>query len=508
MRSRLLQEPPIISGMNEHTAGIEREHRLAFINALKLTLSLMATLLIAVAIRFWLPRVLGPAVFGKLHFAESLALGLFLFTTLGAEVYIRKEIATRPSHASDFFGGLLVVRAICSILVFGLMALTLALMSKDGLEWRLALLFGIGQVAFVFEQTLAALLHASGTVTALSLLNAGSKVVWGIGIFGGVLLGGGPELVAAAFAVTEWGKATALFFIVRRVTSLELRIRWRMSLHMLAASFPFFLNYLAHRIYERIDVQMLSVMTNDQEVGWYGAAVNLATAGVIFMPVVGAILLPMGSRLAARSHEALNEMMRNAVRLVLSVGSLCALLVALHADDLVSVSFGDAFAPSTKSLAILAPMFPLTYLAVLTSMHLVQLGRIWTVAKISLVGLLLNPLLNLLAIPWAMSAFGVGGGGIGASLTTVGTEIFASTMMLLALGRAGVDRRLAITVTKVLLLCLVVYGVHVGTSPLGLVRVPLESALWIGLGWPLGIVPVREIVRTAKDLVLRRTGRG
>jgi O-antigen/teichoic acid export membrane protein len=253
--------------MDEYRAGIEHEKQIALINALKLTLSLTATLLIAVAIRFWLPRVLGPAVFGKLHFAESLALGLFLFTTLGAEVYIRKEIATRPSHASDFFGGLLIVRAICSVFVFGLMALTLSLMGKNGIEWRLAFIFGIGQVAFVFEQTLAALLHASGRVTALSLLNAGSKIVWGIAIFGGVLLGGGPELVAVAFAVTEWGKGIALFFIVRRVTSLELRIRWRVSLHMLAASFPFFLNYLAHRVYERIDVQMLSVMTNDQEVG-------------------------------------------------------------------------------------------------------------------------------------------------------------------------------------------------------------------------------------------------
>lgn len=485
-------------------AGMSRETALALRNALKLSLSLAATLVVAMVIRFWLPRVLGPEVFGQLHFAESLALGLFLFTTLGADVYIRKEVSTRPEHASEFLGGLLVARAIASTLVFGAMALTLSLMGKGDLEWRLAFLFGIGQVAFVLETTLAALLHASGTVTALSFITAGSKLVWGIAIFVGLSLGRGPELVALAFAVTEWGKAIAIFFVARRATRLELRFDMPASLGMLAASVPFFLNFLAHRVYERLDVQMLSVMTNDAEVGFYGASVNLATAGMLFMPVVSAVILPMGARIAARSREALNEVMKTSVRLIVVLGGLVSVILAVHADAIVRLCFGEAFQGSVPSLRVLAPMLPLTYLATVAGMHLIQLGRIWSVTRISIVGLLLNPALNLLAIPWGMEHVGVGGGGLGAATTTVATETFACALMLAALGRDGVDRRLIRTLAMTALAASAVLGVHVLLEPLATWRIPFEVGAYVVVAALTGTLPLRELGHTLRSSLSRR----
>lgn len=488
--------------------GMSRETTLALRNALKLSLSLAATLVVAMVIRFWLPRVLGPEVFGQLHFAESLALGLFLFTTLGADVYIRKEVSTRPEHASEFLGGLLVARAVASTLVFGGMALTLSLMGKGELEWRLAFLFGIGQVAFVLETTLSALLHASGTVTALSFVTAGSKLVWGVAIFVGVSLGRGPELVALTFAVTEWGKAVAIFLVARRATNLELRLDVPASLGMLAASFPFFLNFLAHRVYERIDVQMLTVMTNDAEVGFYGASVNLATAGMLLMPVVSAVILPMGARIAARSREALNEVMKNAVRLIVAFGGLISVLLALHADAVVRLCFGADFAGSVPSLRVLAPMLPLTYMATVAGMHLIQLGRIWSVTKISVVGLLLNPALNLLAIPWGFSHLGPGGGGLAAATSTVGTEVLACALMLLALGRDGVDRRLIRTLAMTALAASAALGAHVLLEPLGAWRVPLEAGAYVVVGALTGALPLRELGGTLHAALARRRNQG
>lgn len=483
---------------------MNRETALALRNALKLSLSLGATLVVAMVIRFWLPRVLGPEVFGQLHFAESLALGLFLFTTLGADVYIRKEVSTRPEHASEFLGGLLVARAVASTLVFGGMAVVLSLMGKGELEWRLAFLFGIGQVAFVLETTLAALLHASGTVTALSFITAGSKLVWGVAIFVGVSTGRGPELVALAFAVTEWGKAIAIFLVARRIMGLELRLDLPASLGMLAASVPFFLNFLAHRVYERIDVQMLSVMTNDAEVGFYGASVNLATAGMLLMPVVSAVILPMGARIAAQSRDALNEVMKKAVRLIVAFGGLIAVMLAVEAEGIVRLCFGADFAGSVPSLRVLAPMLPLTYLASVAGMHLIQLGRIWSVTRISVVGLLLNPALNLLAIPWGFERLELGGGGFGAASTTVATETFACVLMLAALGRDGVDRRLIRTLAMTALAASAVLGVHVLLAPHPTWRVPLEVGAYVVVGVLTKALPLRELVGTLRASLARR----
>src|ERR1700689_1936953 len=76
----------------------------AVTNALKLGSSLVATLAIAVAVKFLMPRYLGPTSFGTLSFADGFTGTFFLALNLGAEAYVRKEVSVRPGHASDFLG--------------------------------------------------------------------------------------------------------------------------------------------------------------------------------------------------------------------------------------------------------------------------------------------------------------------------------------------------------------------------------------------------------------------
>src|SRR5262245_10859194 len=83
---------------------------LAIRNALKLGGSLIFTWGIALAIRLLLPRYLGPTRFGTLNFAEGFTAAFFITLSLGLDSYVRKEVAVRPSHASDFFGGISVLR--------------------------------------------------------------------------------------------------------------------------------------------------------------------------------------------------------------------------------------------------------------------------------------------------------------------------------------------------------------------------------------------------------------
>lgn len=482
----------------------QNEKARALVNAVKLSLSLGATLVVTIAVRFWLPRELGPVLFGQLHFSESLAIAAFLFTALGVDMYIRKEVATRPEHASEFLGGLLLLRAFISVLAFGGIALTLSLMNKGALEWRLAMLFGVGQIGFVLQQTLSSLLHATGNVNELSFVNPIGKLVWGVGIVAGIGLGMGVEIVAAAFIVTEWGKSIVLVQVVRRYLPLTLRLDWTSAKHVLIVSTPFFLNFLAHRIYERIDVQMISVLVDDREVGLYGGAVNLATAGVLLMPVVSAVILPMGARIARESPDELDEVMKAQVRLVTTGGALFSVMLVLHAPELIALLFGPEYEHSLLALRILAPMFPLTYIATLGSMHLVQLDRIWSVAKISMLGLSMNPLTNLWTIPWGAERLGAGGGGAGAAITSVLIELVAATAMLIALGRSGFDRRLVYTLLKCGALCLLLWGIHVVSAPLLLWRAPLQVLAFGLAGWAIGVIPVRALLDTARSVLHRR----
>src|SRR4051812_48542636 len=249
----------------DHAAA--RETRTAIVNSLKLSLSLVGTLVVAFAVRFLIPRYVGPAAFGQLNFADAFAMSFFVFTTFGVDSYIRKEVSTRLEHANEFFAGFFLMRLAAAVLICGMMAIGLTWMHKGPLEWRLAFIFAAGQVAFVHNFTVTSLLHAASEVNELAWMNVISKLLWGGGIYVGLVLGWPLEMIAVCFLVSEGVKAIYLSMICQRKLHLRWKVDMRATWVVVVASFPYFLNYMCHRTYEKLNVSMLSAMTTDNEVG-------------------------------------------------------------------------------------------------------------------------------------------------------------------------------------------------------------------------------------------------
>ena len=491
------QAAPPARMTSEYTQSA-REARVVLFNSIKLSLSLLGTLVVAFAVRFLIPRYTGPAAFGQLNFADAYAASFFVFTTFGVDSYIRKEVSTRLEHANDFWAGFWLLRLASAVLVAGLMAYGLKEMNKGTVEWRLAYIFALGQIAFVHNFTVSALLHAASEVNELSVWNVASKLLWGGGIWSSLVMGWPLEMIAVAFLVSEGAKAVVLSRVVRQ----KLRLQWHIDLKatwiVMAASFPYFLNYMCHRTYEKLNVSMLSAMTDDKEVGWYAAATNIATISLLFLPILQAVIVPLAARTGKKSTEAMNELMRNAVRLVVVFGTLISLVIMLNADAMVHYAFGEGFAESAQSLRMLAPMFPLTYLAVLGAMHLIQLERIWTMIRVSLFALIVNPLLNA---PLIMVGYRMGPGWAGgmSALASICTEGANAILTFWILGSAAVDRRLARVLGRTALCCGTVVCAHWLATPLGLWRLPLETLLYLGLAVASGAMPIDDLRRTVQN---------
>ncbi|OGQ86737.1 MAG: hypothetical protein A2289_15720 [Deltaproteobacteria bacterium RIFOXYA12_FULL_58_15] len=490
--------------MEDKTSVAQREILLALGNAMKLATSLGVTLTVAFVVRFWMPRFLGPEAFGMLHFAEQFAAAFFVLGTLGAETYIRKEVATRPEHATEFFGSLVLIRLGLSVLIMLGMAAILQTMGKEPLEWRLVYIFAAGQVLFVTNTSLASMLQANGTVGVLATTSAASKILWGGAIVGGLMLGYGLEVVAFTFLATEAIKVPVLYWSAHRSLNLRLRLNTGATFAILTASLPYFINYVSHHLYQKVDVSMISGLTSDVEVGWYGAAVNVTFAIYLLLPVLDAVVLPMGSRIAKESTEALHETMRGAVRIIMIVTMPMAALLALNAEDVVSLLYTTAYRPTVMSLQIMSTLVPVTYICVMSSSHLIQLGRIWTVTKISLFGLAVNPALNALLIPLFWKWLGDGGAGIAAASTTVFTEILVAILFFISLGRLGFDRQIGVLLLRLALACGAVAAVHPLLAPLGNFRGPVEIVLYGILGVTFGALPLRDMVTTFKTVLAER----
>ena len=474
------------------------EVRLAVINGLKLGLSLLGTVLVSLGLNIWLPRTLGPQQFGQLNFAEALATALFAFTTFGIDTYIRKEVAHRPEHASDFYAGFVLLRLGASVLVLLLMAAILGWMGRDAVVWRLSFLYAGSQICLLLNFSESALLQAIGRVNEMAWANVLSKIFWAGSVFLALAWGAPLESVAACLFVSEALKAGYLTYVTHR----SLKLRWRLDMvatwAVIVASFPYFINNIAHRTYEQLNKTILGTMTDDLEVGWYAGSVRLAGISLLFIPIVQAVVIPMASRMKQQSEEAMNAVMRGAQRLVLVAGVLMGMMLVLHTEPVIHYTLGRNFGPSALSLQVLAPMFALTYMAVLGAVHLIQLDKVWVMIRVSVAALIFNPLLNIPFISWGYR-LGPGYAGAMSALSSVITEALNAGIIFAVLGRRAIDRALLRCLALTGLICGVVVALHGQLVALALWRIPIEVVVFLGLAVVTGALPLADVLQLMRN---------
>ncbi|RYF05737.1 MAG: hypothetical protein EOO40_10085 [Deltaproteobacteria bacterium] len=167
---------------------------------------------------------------------------------------------------------------------------------------------------------------------------------------------------------------------------------------------------------------------------------------------------------------------------------------------------GKDYSPAAPSLLMLAPQFPLTYLATFGALHLILLNRIYTVIKINLAALIISPFLNAPLIMLGQH-WGPGWAGGLAAFASICTEGANAAISFYILGAAAVDRRFWAIMGKTAAICALVTGLHVLLPSWQAWRIPLEVALYLLLAVLLNALPVGDIRRMAMEAVNSRRGK-
>jgi O-antigen/teichoic acid export membrane protein len=481
-------------------------------NAFKLGGSLLFTWGIALAVRMLLPRYIGPAAFGYINFADAFTVAVFVLLSFGIDTHIRVEVPLRRELASEIFGGVLLLRLSVAVALFGAIAFIMRLTHRPPTVTLLVFLFGFGQVCAGSGLSLAAVLHARGRVDGLSIVNGVSKVLWAGGILIGVAVGRPLMGVPLSFFFSELVKALSLFVLAYRHAGLRLRVNTSALRTTLRKSLPYYVNNVATTMYGRIDVALLSFLISDvNEVGWYGAATTLAGLCLLVTPLIGWVLVPLFAKAAARGRDELRRTVARSVEIVLLVAIPTSLMTALGAEFWVGIIFGPAFAPAAAPLRILAIMFVLTYVAAVSATSLNVQGRGWLVTVVSVSGLLLCAVLNVAFVRIARAYFpGPGAVGAAAAAAVMTSEIAVTVAMTVLLDAMSFDRRSVTVLARTLAVVGLVLVIDHVARPLGpIVRLPMDLASYVALALLLRAVRWREVASfTASSLRHRATTEG
>lgn len=416
---------------------ISTETRNAVLSFAQLVMTTAVTMIIAVMVRIYIPRKLGAESFGSLYFAETAAATVLIFASLGIDTLARRETATRPTYANDFLGAIFALRAVIGAVLIPLLCLTFGIVGRSWKELLAIALFGIGHIFACQTNTITAILQAKHKLSFLTTVNILAKATWGIALFSALKGGSEYAIVAAVFLFSEAARFIALTFYLQAKSDLRLGMNLSAARQALVLSTPFFAHQVIYKLYERIDGQIIALFANRMETGWYGAVSNIIAAAMLLIPVANGAIVPFMARLAHGAPDRLRVFTDTLIRFTLFIGGTVSITCWINAEHIVTLLFGPDYTLSAATLKILSVLIPLTYLASFSTSRLIQDNQSWSVTKISLIALGLNPLLSVIGVRFFLLHWGAGGAGIGASIATIACELLTVVLLLRRLHHEG-----------------------------------------------------------------------
>jgi O-antigen/teichoic acid export membrane protein len=473
-------------------------------NASRLGASLLVTWTVAMIVKLQVPAHLGPVRQGYFSAAESFAGVFFILIGLGIDIHLMREASVRPKHASEIVGGIFALRGLMGAALLVMMTAAL-----HGTGWPAevvftAAVFGIANLLLANNVTLATALQAASFAGPVAVANVAAKVVWAAGVLIALRYDAPLPVLALALPAAELVKASMLMPVARSRLDLRCRIDVPAVRRALRVSTPFFVNAVALGLLGNLGMSILAfIRTDEREVGWFGAAQNLAALCALLIPLVGWVIMPMLSRAYARSEaEGLGTLRRVLEAVIIIVAPLTA-IVSAGSETLVRLAFGDAFAPAVAGVSILSLVFVMTYLDTVLAMALSIVGKGWSVTLVSIGSVVVNAALMLLCVPIGRRLVGTGGECAGAAASVVATEVVVLVAMVSRFEQSPLDGRVIRALVKSAVAGSVVLLVDRALVPVGPVRLVADALLYCAISLALRTVRVAEL-RQARSSSRRR----
>jgi len=403
-----------------------------------------------------LPRYLGDAQFGKLFFAISYGAIFSTLINLGVNTFLVREVAIlQPtpdmpaakvsacrSRLHALLSNALAFKLVLAAAVFTLQSLLIYLLPYDAASREAVLIVGLGTCLGAVTQTLGGAFQGMQYILAPSLILIVEKTIVTAGC--AALLWQGHSLLSICWMHTAGAVISFVLSLVWLYRREPFMLAWdcRLLRHIFIGGLPFLVWVVFGEIYIRIDVVMLSLMTTDAVVGWYGAATRLYGAMLFIPNILTTAVFPAMMKMGADSADAaaFGRASARLMNLVLFTAIPISAGIIAVAHPLVLLLYGSGpFENAGANLQVLGLSILLVCIDVLLGTVLIARGKEKAWAGMAVAAAVFNPLVNLWTIPLAARMWG--NGGIGAAAATVLTELLMMFGALYLMPRGVFSRR-------------------------------------------------------------------
>lgn len=369
----------------------------------------------------WVARYLGTEQYGLFNYAMAF---VSLFTpifTLGLDDVVISQLVRESSNKQEILGttfGLKLIGGIVSVLL-AVSCISLLQESNTVTMWLVAILAmtGIFRTADTIDLWFQSQVQSKYSVVAKNiayLLSTLFKV--------GLILTKAPLLTFAWATLAEIVLGAIGLIGIYQIKGFSKICNWKWNLaiakNLLRQSFPLIFSGFAILIFMKIDQIMLGEMKGDNEVGIYSAAVRISELWYFIPTTIVSSVAPAIYAAKEKSEHHYYKRIGQLLRLLTYISLAIAVPMTFLSDNIVLIMFGNSFieAGSILSVHIWASLF--VFMGVATSPWFIAEGLNNVSLGKTLLGAILNIILNLLLIPEYS--------GLGAAIATISSQAVAA----------------------------------------------------------------------------------
>lgn len=388
-------------------------------------ISQIISYLIGLIYTIYLARYLGPANFGIITFALSFISVLGIFTDLGLNNLMTREIARDKTLTPKYLNNFISIKILMVFLVSLFAVIFLSLSHYPLITIYVLYIFIINLILVTFSGVFNALFQAFEELKYQSIAILLNSFFMLISVYLAIFYHFNIIVFAIIYLLSNgiW-LIYNLIIAYRNFILPKLEKDWKFWKDNTKIALGFGLSAIFTVIYVWIDSIMLFFMQGDLAVGIYGAAYRIVLVLLFIPSAFTAAFFPAMSRFYISSHESLKKIVFKYFKYMLFLGIPIGFGGTVLAGDIINTVYGYSYLESGAVFQILIWATVFTFLNSAFVQLFQSTNEQLVVTKVTAIGLIINIILNLILIPKYTY--------IGASVSTLITEFIVAFLLIRA----------------------------------------------------------------------------
>lgn len=371
----------------------------------------------------WVARYLGPNDFGILNYAIAYTALFVVFTRLGLDQIVVREIVKNAKDINKILGTSFVLKLGGALIAIILISCSLFLLNA---AWLTKALIFIIAIKFIFLSFNVVDYYYQSQVLSKYVVIAQNIAFIITGLIKIYLIVYQFEVIYFAYAIVVDAVLVMLMLLFFYQKMGKKVLAWRydktIAKKLIVYCWPLAISIFLITVHMRIDQVMIGSMLDVAQVGIYSVAVQLSEAWLMVPSILISTLMPYFISLKERDNKLYYQRLMQLYSIMFYLGIAIGLFIIFFGQDIIIIMFGQEYAN-----AYFALMFNI-WNGIFISQALAR--GIWLIAENlqkyrlynNIIIVVLNVGLNLILIP----KIGISGAAIATLLTQfIGTWVFS-----------------------------------------------------------------------------------